>query len=450
MRALAFIITLLLINTSYGANDSILKVLQGKENLKIYQFEILEEIAPAATRTTSKAMDEAEAMGVDLIILRLNTYGGLVSDADSIRTRLLNSKIPVFVFVENNAASAGALISIACHRIYMREGASIGAATVVTGQGEAAPDKYQSYFRSKMRATASARGRNPEVAQAMVDGDKVVPGLNDTGDVVTLTAAEAVEWGFCEGITDGIPQLLKSEGLGNYSIVRLRLTWIDQMIGFLISPGVSGFLILLILGGIYYEIRTPGIGFPILVSVIAALLYFAPLYLEGLAANWEILLFLLGLVLLGLEIFVIPGFGVAGISGLVLLFAALVLSAVNNIAFDFSPTQSGDLQVVLLRTVISLFAFILLIFTTGKALIDSKLFRRLSLEASLESGSGEKVSEVSIIGSTGIADTALNPQGVIEVDGEYYEATALSGYIDKGQSVRVLSRSGKYYKVESI
>lgn len=450
MNRLSFIISFLLINlisTSIRASDSLVK----KENIKIYQFDIREEIAPAATRKTSKAVDEAIEKKADLILLRLNTYGGLVSDADSIRTRLLNSPIPVYVFIENNAASAGALISIACTKIFMRKGASIGAATVVSGEGQESPDKYQSYMRSKMRSTATARGRNPEVAEAMVDGDKVVPGLNDTGDVVTLTTDEAIKWGFCDGSYESEEEMLKGEGISSYTIEKQRITWIDEAIGFLISPGVSGVLILIILGGIYYEIRTPGVGFPLLASVLAAMLYFAPLYLEGLAENWEILLFIIGLVLLGLEIFVIPGFGIAGISGLVLLFAALVLSTINNVAFDFGPASSAMVREALLKVCIALFAFMALILLTGKSFANSAWIKRISLEAELPAGASAKLSEsLPQMGDEAVSETRLNPQGMIKFGESYFDAMSLGELIEQGQKVRIIGKKDSKYLVEPL
>ena len=447
MRLLAFIITTLLIIPSLkgqGRSDSVFG-----SQLKIYQFEIFEEIAPAATRKTIRAMDEAAEMKADLIILHLNTYGGLVSDADSIRTRILNSTIPVYVFVENNAASAGALISIACHRIFMKEGATIGAATVVEGSGQAAPDKYQSYMRSKMRATATARGRSPEIAEAMVDGDKVVPGLNDTGDVVTLTTDEAIEWGFCDGKYPTIDAMMLAQGILQPTVVKQEISWIDRAIGFLISPGVSGILVLAILGGIYYELRTPGIGFPILVSAIAALLYFAPLYLEGLAANWEILIFILGIVLLGIEIFVIPGFGVAGISGLVLIFSALVLSAINNIVFDFSVSNPEQIQSALTRVVFGLIGFILFAMLSARFMVDGPLFRRIGLEATLSSGR-ENTVEAEMNAEEAICATDLKPLGYIDIDGKEYDAKSVDGFIAKGTKVKILRKEGWQYIVEPV
>ncbi|HCS21137.1 MAG TPA: serine protease [Bacteroidetes bacterium] len=444
MRLTAFIITCLLIIpelSGQGRPDSVFG-----SNLKVYQFEIFDEIAPAASRRTAQAINEAIEMKADLIILHLNTYGGLVTDADSIRTRILNSPIPVYVFIENNAASAGALISIACHRIFMKEGATIGAATVVEGTGQAAPDKYQSYMRSKMRATATARGRSAEIAEAMVDGDKVVPGLNDTGDVVTLTTDEAILWGFCDGKYSSIAEMLKEQGITDYTLVKQEISWVDKAIGFLITPAVSSALILLILGGIYYELRSPGIGFPLLVSVLAALLYFAPLYLEGLAANWEILLFIAGLVLLGVEVFVIPGFGVAGISGLVLMFGALVLSAINNIVFDFSITNPEQVESALTRVVFGLLGFIVFALLSAKLFADSPLFKKIGLEATL--GETEVRTPAGLIGKEGVCSNDLKPSGYVEIEGKEWEAKSMDGYIQKGTPIRVVGKESWQLLVE--
>ncbi len=444
MRLLAFIITCLLIIPEVSGQsrpDSVFG-----SNLKVYQFEIFDEIAPAASRRTAQALNEAIGMDADLIILHLNTYGGLVTDADSIRTRILNSPIPVYVFIENNAASAGALISIACHRIFMKEGATIGAATVVEGTGQAAPDKYQSYMRSKMRATATARGRSPEIAEAMVDGDKVVPGLNDTGDVVTLTTDEAILWGFCDGKYASIAEMLKEQGITDYTLIKQQISWVDKAIGFLIAPAVSSALILLILGGIYYELRSPGIGFPLLVSVLAALLYFAPLYLEGLAANWEILLFIAGLVLLGVEVFVIPGFGVAGISGLVLMFGALVLSAINNIVFDFSITDPEQIESALTRVVFGLLGFIVFALLSAKLFADSPLFKKIGLEATL--GETEIRTPGGLVGKEGVCTNDLKPSGYVEIEGKEWEAKSMDGYIQKGTRIRVVGKESWQLLVE--
>jgi membrane-bound serine protease (ClpP class) len=222
----------------------------------------------------------------------------MLDAADSIRTAILKSDIPVYVFIDNNAASAGALISISCDSIYMNPGANIGAATVVDQSGKPLPDKYQSYMRSMMRSTAEASGRDPDIAQAMVDPRIriYIEGISDTGQVLTFTAKEALKHNFCEGIAESIEEVMELANIKEYTIIEQKLTATDKIIKFLINPFVSGILIMIIIGGIYFELQTPGIGFPIAASAIAAIIYFAPLYIEGLAEHWEIVIFIVGVI----------------------------------------------------------------------------------------------------------------------------------------------------------
>ncbi|GAB1403266.1 hypothetical protein MASR1M74_04440 [Lentimicrobium sp.] len=222
-----------------------------KETGIIYQFDIREEIAPPVWHRTKKAMKEAKMMNASVILIRMNTYGGMVETADSIRTAILKSPIPVWVFIDNNAASAGALISIACDSIYMREGANIGAATVVNQTGEAMPDKYQSYMRSTMRSTAEATGRDPDIAQGMVDPRVYIPGITDSNQVITFTASEAIKYNYCNAQVNSVADILKITGKENYTIVTQKLTAVDHIIGFLTKPFVSGLLIMLIIGRVY-------------------------------------------------------------------------------------------------------------------------------------------------------------------------------------------------------
>lgn len=432
----AFLTGLLLIVQAFAADSLKFPV----KKLKIVKYSIHEEIAPSATRITTRAFAEAEKINADLIILDLNTYGGLVSDADSIRTRILNSKIPVFVFIQNNAASAGALISIAAHRIYMRQGSTIGAASVVGQDGQKVPEKYQSYMRSKMRATAEVRGRNPDIAEAMVDEDVTVDSVNKKGKLITLTTTEAMKLGFCEGEVESVAGMLKMAGIEDYEIVEVQKNWMDNTIGFLMHPGVSGVLVLLIFLGIYYELQAPGIGFPTLIAIGAALMYFAPLYLEGLAANWEILLFVGGLALLMIELFAIPGFGVTGIAGIVLIFISLVLSLVRNVNFDFSGTGEGDLGMAVIRISVSMVAFMVFLFFFGAAFFRSKFFNRLVLSDDLSEARMNTIKQEkeTLTGKEGVCFDNLRPQGKVKVGDTIYPATSLGGFIEKGTAVTVI------------
>lgn len=409
------------------------------QSSKVYVFNLNDEIGPATWRQTRKAFEKATEIKASAIIIRMNTFGGMVEYADSIRSKILNSPMKTIVFIDNNAASAGALISIASDVIYMQKGASIGAASVVDTKGTIMPEKYQSYMRGLMRSTAEAKGRNPKIAEAFVDPDIEIPNLNDKGKVLTLTSKEALKVGYCKAEVTSIDQIFKAEGLDINSRVDHIVTFTDRIIAFLINPVVSGILILLIIGGIYFEMQAPGIGFALLVSIVAAALFFAPLYLEGLAAHWEIGMFILGIILLLLEVFVIPGFGVAGILGIVFIIAGLALSMVLNDFFDFTVTGSEQLTTALIIVLGSMIGSIVVSVILGKSILNTPVFKRLVLEDEQRSDlgyvTGRKIE--SLVDKIGITTTDMRPSGKIEIEGKWYDAIAMDGYLDKGTAVYV-------------
>ncbi|MCT4589842.1 MAG: nodulation protein NfeD [Carboxylicivirga sp.] len=423
---------------------------------QVYTYKIFREIGSTSWIHTQEAFAEAEDMNADMILLHMNTYGGQVVFADSIRTKILNSNIPVHVFIDNNAASAGALISIACDSIYMRPGANIGAATVVNQSGEKMPDKYQSYMRSTIRSTAEAHGkdtivtgkdttyvwrRDPNIAQAMVDESIYIENVVDTGKILTFTTLEAIENGFCEGKANNIEEVLEHLEVETYEITTFQPSFYDGLKGFLTSPILQGILILVIMGGIYFELQTPGVGFPLLAAAIAAILYFSPLYIDGLAANWEIVIFIIGLVLIGLEVFVIPGFGVAGVSGIVLVVGGLTLSLLDNDLFNFDGVGFNKLLEALGIVLSGLFGSLLAIIYLSKKLLSSSTFGAkiaLQTEENIEMGYiGVEASLGDLVGEEAIAFTTLRPSGKIMIDDEQFDAVADTGYIEKGEKVKV-------------
>ena len=283
---------------------------------QVMVMEIKAQIDPPMKRYVDNALKNAEDIKADIVIIEMDTYGGVLTDAKEIVDRIMKFQKPIWVFINADAASAGALISIACDSIYMAPGASIGAATVVDGTGQKAPDKYQSYMRSIMRSTAEENKRDPRIAEAMVDESLGVDSISPVGKVITFSTNEAIKHGYCEGKVTSIEEILKKNNVGDYDIVQFKLTGTEKIIGFFLNPFVSGLLILVFIGGLYFELQTPGVGFPGIAALVALILYLVPYYLSGLAENWEIIVLFVGLVLIALEIFVIPGFGVAGISGI--------------------------------------------------------------------------------------------------------------------------------------
>jgi membrane-bound serine protease (ClpP class) len=466
-RMVFFFLCAILFPSAKIATDSIANYNSAKKTGLVYVFEIRQEIAKPAWKITQLAFEEAAAMKADYIIIHLNTYGGMVNYADSIRTKILNSLIPIIIFIDNQAISAGALISIAGDSIFMRTGGSIGAATVVNQTGAAMPDKYQSFMRSTMRATAEAHGkdtiingndttykwrRDPHIAEAMVDPKVVIEGLEDSSQVLTLTADEAIRLGYCEGKASSIEDVVQKTGLENYEVRHQEIKGVNRLALFFLNPIVQTILILLIIGGIYFELQAPGIGLPLGLAVTGALLYFFPLYIQGLAENWEILLFVVGLILLGLEIFVIPGFGVAGISGILLILFSLTFALIDNVAFKFEGVGAFTIVAkVFVRIVITVIASLGLSLWISKRVGTTRLFRGIALESSQDKSHGFEPMNDSLkamIDKTGMAYTVLRPAGKVQIDEKIYDARAEIGFIDKGTKIKVLrNEAGQLYVI---
>ncbi len=432
----------------------------------VYKIEINREIGSTSRIYLSNGMKEAKKLNSDEILLHLNTYGGTVVDADSMRSAILYSQIPVSVFVDNNAASAGALIAIACKKIYMRKGANIGAATVVNETGEQMPDKYQSYMRSIIRATAESHGkdtiitdkdtiykwkRDPHVAEAMVDGSIYIPNVIDSGKVLTFTATEAMKNGFCDGIAESVDEVItKHMGYNQYELKEYKPTTYDNLKGFLMNPAFQAILIMIIIAGIYFELQTPGFGFPSIAAITAAILYFAPLYIDGMAENWEIIIFIIGIILIGIEIFVIPGFGMAGISGIALIVLGLSLALLNNDNFTFKNVEMPDASRSVL-TVLSgvILGFAAMLYLSSK-IGEKGVLRKIALTADLEDSVSTEIKNKSLTGLEGETVTILRPSGKISINGEIYDAISETGFIEKGTKIRVSKVENAQLYVESI
>ena len=411
-----------------------------------YRIRLDQNIDPAARRLVTLGLEKAAAADADYILLDLNTYGGAVDAADSIRNAILRCDRPVISFVNMQAASAGALISIACDSIYMKTGSSIGAATVVDQAGNVMPDKYQSFMRGMMRSTAQATGRDPKIAESMVD----------TANVLSLTPSEAIEVGFCEGVCeDEFEVARKVAGSDGFIIRNMEddISWLDRLIQFLLNPLLQSIFMMMIIGGIFVEIRTPGIGLPLVTAIVGALLYFAPAYLGDLVSYWEILLFVVGLVLIGVEIFVLPGFGVCGILGIIAVVLSLAFAMVDN-AVLFHWDGSLNLQpilrpigIVIISASAAIFGSVLLV----RKLFATRSFDHIALRQELkadEGFTGVASGLESFVGETVTVFTDLRPSGKVKTaDGRIFEATLkFGGFAEKGTSLTVISaEQGRLY-----
>ena len=420
---------------------------------KVLLMEIKQEIDPRMKRYVDLALDHAEEIKADVVIIEMDTYGGVLTDAKEIVDKIMHFKKPVWVFINSDAASAGALISISCDSIYMSPGASIGAATVVDGQGQKAPDKYQSYMRSIMRSTAEENKRDPQIAEGMVDEDVEIKGIKQAGKILTFSTTEALAHGYCEAKVETVEEILKRNKIDDHVVVKYELSGAEKIISMILNPFISGILILIIIAGIYFEMQAPGLGFAGLAALVALILYLVPYYLNGLAENWEIIAFLIGVALIGLEIFVIPGFGVAGISGIILTVGSLVLIMLNNDAFDFEFVAMNDILLALAAALGGMLGGGILLFVAGSRLHGTRFYSRIALTDTQESSKGytsNVLVKESLKGKTGTAHTVLRPSGKVIIDGKLYDAYTRGDFIEKGQQIEVISDEGSALKVKSI
>ena len=437
MKRLALIISLILIQISVFATDSL---------TVIYRIRLDSDIDKSAQRLITLGLEKADKAGADFVMIDLDTYGGAVDAADSIRSAILRYDKPVAAYVNMQAASAGALISIACDSIYMKTGSSIGAATVVDQTGNVMPDKYQSFMRGMMRSTAQATGRDPHIAESMTD----------TANVLSMTPTEAIAVGYCEGVYETVDEVAQAMAGDKEFVVKSMeddMTFLDRLIQLLLNPLLQSIFMMMIIGGIFVEIRTPGIGLPLVTAIIGALLYFAPGYLGHLVSYWEILLFVAGLILIGIEIFVLPGFGVAGITGIVAVVLSLAFAMVDNIElFNWDGTLNlqpiiQPLGIVIISAAAAVFGSVWLV----KKLYATRSFDHIALrqEMKAEDGFTGVVSGLdSLVGETVTVFTDMRPGGKVKIaDGRILEATLkFGGFASKGEALKVLSaEQGRLY-----
>jgi membrane-bound serine protease (ClpP class) len=398
-------------------------------------------LAPFIQRVLKQATDE----GAAAVILEINTFGGRVDAAVLIRDSLLNARVRTVAFVNKRAISAGALISLAAEKIAMADGGTIGAATPVQiGQPGGAPaqpveEKTVSYVRKEFRATAESRKRPPLIAEAMVDADVEIRGLIEKGKLLTLTTEEALKHKIADFRADTIEQVLKQLGLEGADVRRAAPNWAENLVRFLTHPVVSSLLITIGMLGIILELRTPGFGLPGGLGILSLALFFWGHWLVQLAGWEEMLLVASGLVLLALEVFVIPGFGIAGVFGIAALLGGLSLSLVGaGASWDFIVKAAA-------RVVFSLLAALIASLVMLRFLPRLPWGRRLILETGLPAGQGyasPPESDQRWLGKSGRALSPLRTAGIAEIEGERVDVVSDGEFIESGAPIVVTRING--------
>jgi membrane-bound serine protease (ClpP class) len=398
----------------------------------------------------SRTIRDAAQAGAAAVLLDINTFGGRVDAAVAMRDMLLNAPIRSIAFVNPRAISAGALIALATETIVMADGGTIGAAMPVLGGGgqvQAADEKSVSYLRKEFGATAERRHRPAKFAEAMVDVDAEIAGVVAKGKLLTLTTSEALEHNVAELMADTVEDALRSAGLPNADVRRMSQTWAEMLVRFLTSPVVSSLLMTIGVLGILIELRTPGFGFPGIVGVMSLGLFFWGHWLVQLAGWEELLLVAAGVLLLGTEIFVVPGFGVAGAAGIAALVAGLGMSLVG--AGATASVIIGALGRVAISILLALAGWLALL----RVLPRLPFGRRLVLEADLraEQGYGSAPdSDRSWLGRTGTTLSPLRPAGIAEIEGTRIDVVSDGSFIEAKAVIEVTRVDGNRIVVRRL
>ena len=412
----------------------------------VYRIAVSGVVENGLAPYVARSIREAQSAGAAAAYLDIDTPGGRIDAAERIADAVRSAKIPVYAYVNPRAYSAGALIAISSAGIYMRPGGVIGAATPVDGQGQKASEKMVSAMRAEFRAMAEQRGLDPTLAEAMVDESVEIPGVVKKGQLLTLSTGEAVRLNFAKGAVADEAALLAAIGHPGAQVVSTETNWAEGVVRFLTNPLVSPLLLSLGILGLVFEIKTGGFGLGGLLSLISLGLFFGSSLILGLAGWEEVLLLGLGLIALAVEVFILPGFGVAGIAGILAIVASMVLAMMGGY-----PTN-GDVAQALAVLGASLFITTAVIYAWLRHLPNSGRFSGLLLQGAghREAGFTTAPARPELIGRDGMAITDLRPSGTARIGEERIDVVTEGEYVPQGSRVQVVRSEGYRHVVRAV
>ena len=412
----------------------------------VYRIAVTGTVENGLAPYVARSLREAAAAGADAAYLDIDTPGGRVDAAERISDAIRRADLPVYAFVNPRAYSAGALIAISAREIYMRPGAVIGAATPVDGEGRRAPEKMVSAMRAEFRAVAEERGLDPRVAEAMVDEAIAIPGVVKEGELLTLTSREAMKVGYAEAEVADEAALLEDIGLVGARVVAPEPNWAEQVVRFLTNPLVSPLLLSLGILGLVLEIKSGAFGLGGLVSLASLGLFFGSSFVLGLAGWEEVLLLGLGLIALAVEVFVLPGFGVAGVLGLAAVGGAMVLALMG------ATPSTGDVVQAFAILGASLVITAAVVYAWLRHIPSSDRFGGLFLKGGMAQADGyiSGALRPDLVGQEGVAVTDLRPAGTAAIAGERVDVVTEGEFVPQGAAVRVVRSEGYRHVVRGV
>ncbi len=414
-------------------------------------------LPPFIERTIAAAEEEEAAA----IIFDIDTFGGRVDAATQIKDAILGSKVLTVAFINRRAISAGALISLSCEKIYMTGGGTIGAATAVDMQGKKASEKVISYMREEMASTAEKRDRNTTIATGMVDEELSFTHLVISGDsvevtdlegrkegkLITLTTEKALKYKIADGEEDTFEEVLSALGISNATIRSAKENWSENFVRFLTNPVVASLLTTFGFLGILFELQSPGWGIPGTFGAVCLALSLGASYIVRLATMTDFLIIFVGVLLLLVEVLLIPGFGLAGLSGI-----GILLWGLYELLLPDVPVGHEIHSMVLTGFTIGIIGGIIGFILLFKLMTKTEFWQKLTSPnvQEKEKGYSSSIGLEDLTGEEGITDTDLRPSGWVNVGDQRIFVVTEGSYINKNEKVKILSVDGNRVVVRKI
>ncbi|MBT4149498.1 MAG: nodulation protein NfeD [Candidatus Marinimicrobia bacterium] len=427
----------------------------------IYKVPIHDTIDLGLPPFIERSIEMAEEGKADAIIFDIDTFGGRLDAATQIKDAILSTKIPTIAFINRRAISAGALISLSCEKIVMTSGGTIGAATAVDMSGKKGSEKVISYMREEMAATAESRDRNIEIAKGMVDEDLSFTHLIIDGDsvkvldlegrkegkLITLTTELAIKYNIADDEQETFEELLSSLGFENADIKTTSENWSESFVRFLTNPVVASLLTTFGFLGILFELQSPGWGIPGIVGLVCLVLSLSASFIARLATMNDILIILAGVTLLIIEMTIIPGFGFAGIGGIL-----LVLWGLYELLLPETPVGPDIESMAMWGFIIGIVGSIFGLFLLFKLMIKTSFWQKLTSPGieRVDTGYSTSVGSEALEGQEGIAQSDLRPSGWIKVKDQRLFVVTEGDFIEKNCKVKIHSVDGNRVVVRKL
>lgn len=406
---------------------------------EVYRIPIKDEVEKGLHAFLQRAFEEAEEAGADTVILDIDTPGGFVDSAEDIATLMDEAPFTIIAFINHDALSAGAFIALHADKIYMVPRGRIGAAAVIDGAGNAAENKAKSAWSVSMKTAAESSGRDPLYALAMADDSIDLPKYRAaSGDLLTLSANEAVEVGYSEGTVASYADLLDTLNLSEENVVSINETFAEKLARFITNPIIVPILLSIASLGLVVELYSPGFGVAGTMGLSAIGLFFFGHMVAGLAGYESILLFGIGVAFVIAELF-LPG-AIAGIIGLALIIGSILLAGGNVVHMGIA---------VLIALTVAIVGMVIIMKFFGKSM---KIFNKIILTDSTDTARGyvSNVNRVELIGKLAKSMTPLRPSGTIMLEGERIDAVTEGGYVDPGKVVKIIKVEGSRIVVREV